>query len=169
MAIYNLWNRNPTAVSIRSNPGKEIDMNKVQQILKAKGNQVWTISKGSTVLDSLELMAEKRIGSLVITEKDQVIGIFTERDFARKVGTDNKKPVETCIDEVMTRNLITVHPNQTVKECMVLMTDNHIRHLPVMDEGQLVGMISIGDVVKDMIEELEFHVKQLTSYITGLR
>ena len=144
-------------------------MNKVRQLLKVKGEHVWTISKESTVFDSLKLMAEKRIGSLVVIEEGRVIGIFTERDFARKVGPDPRKSVEICIEEVMTRDLITISPNQTVKECMVLMTDNHIRHLPVMDKGQLVGMISVGDVVKDMIEELEFHVKQLTSYITGLR
>ena len=144
-------------------------MNKVRQLLKAKGEQVWTISKDSTVLESLELMAEKRIGSLLVLEGGQVIGIFTERDYARRVGPDRLRPEETRIEEVMTRELITVDPNQTVNDCMVLMTDNHIRHLPVMDEGRLVGIISVGDVVKDMIEELEFHVEQLKSYITGLR
>ena len=144
-------------------------MNKVRQLLKAKDEQVWTISKDSTVLESLELMAEKRIGSLPVLEGEQVVGIFTERDFARRVGPDRRKPEETRIEEVMTRELITVDPDQTVNECMVLMTDNHIRHLPVMDEGRLVGIISVGDVVKDMIEELEFHVEQLKGYITGLR
>jgi CBS domain-containing protein len=144
-------------------------MNKVQQILKAKGNHVWTISKHSTVFDGLKLMAEKQIGSLMVIEDGKVAGIFTERDYARKVGPNRRKPEETRIEEVMTKELITVDPNQTVNECMVLMTNKHIRHLPVMDEGQLVGMISVGDVVKDIIEELEFHVEQLTSYITGLR
>ena len=144
-------------------------MNTVQQLLKVKGKRVWTISKESTVLDSLERMAEKRIGSLVVVEDDQVIGIFTERDYARMVGPERKNPEDTRIEEVMTRELITIGLNKTVKECMVLMTDNHVRHLPVMDEGQLVGMISIGDVVKDIIEELEFHVEQLKGYISGLR
>ena len=144
-------------------------MNKVRQLLKAKGEQVWTISKDSTVLESLELMAEKRIGSLLVLEGGQVIGIFTERDYARRVGPDRRQPEETRIEEVMTRELITVDPNQTVNDCMMLMTENHIRHLPVMDEGRLVGIISVGDVVKDIIEELEFHVEQLKSYITGLR
>jgi len=144
-------------------------MNQVRQLLKAKGRHVWTISKDSTVLDSLKLMAEKQIGGLVVIEDDQVAGIFTERDYARRVGPARRKPEETRIEEVMTRELITVNPTQTVNECMVLMTDNHIRHLPVLDEGRLVGIISVGDVVKDMIEELEFHVEQLKSYITGLR
>ena len=144
-------------------------MNQVRQLLKAKGRHVWTISKDSTVLDSLKLMAEKQIGGLVVIEDDQVAGIFTERDYARRVGPARRKPEETRIEEVMTRELITVNPTQTVNECMVLMTDNHIRHLPVLDEDRLVGIISVGDVVKDMIEELEFHVEQLKSYITGLR
>jgi CBS domain-containing protein len=144
-------------------------MNKVQQLLKAKGNRVWTTSRGSTVLEVLELMKEKRIGSLLVLDGDKVVGIFTERDYARKVGPSRMKPEETRVEEVMTRDLITVTPNQTVRECMVLMTENHIRHLPVMDKGRLVGIISIGDVVKDVIEELEFLVEQLTKYITGLR
>jgi len=144
-------------------------MNKVRQILKAKGEQVWTISKDSTILDGLKLMAEKQIGSLPVLEGEQVVGIFTERDYARRVGPGRRKPEETRIEEVMTRELITVDPDQTVNDCMMLMTENHIRHLPVMDEGRLVGIISVGDVVKDIIEELEFHVEQLKSYITGLR
>ena len=144
-------------------------MNKVQQILKSKDNHVWTISKHSTVFDGLKLMAEKKIGSLIVIEDGQVVGIFTERDYARKVGPERRNPEDTRIEEVMTRELITIDLNQTVNECMVLMTDNHIRHLPVMDDGRLVGIISAGDVVKDIIEELEFHVEQLKSYITGLR
>jgi CBS domain-containing protein len=144
-------------------------MNKVRQLLKAKGEQIWTISKDSTVLDGLKLMAEKRIGSLPVLDGEQVVGIFTERDYARRVGPDRRKPEETRIEEVMTRELITVDPDQTVNDCLMLMTENHIRHLPVMDESRLVGIISVGDVVKDIIEELEFHVEQLKSYITGLR
>jgi CBS domain-containing protein len=144
-------------------------MNKVRQLLKVKGEHVWTISKESTVLDSLELMAEKRIGALVVMDDGHIVGIFTERDYARKVGPQRRNPEETRIEEVMTRELITIDLNQTVNECMVLMTENYIRHLPVMEDGRLVGIISVGDVVKDIIEELEFHVKQLTSYINGFR
>jgi CBS domain-containing protein len=144
-------------------------MNTVRQLLKQKGEHVWTISKESTVFDGLQLMAEKRIGSLVVTEGSQVIGIFTERDHARRVSPERRNPEETCIEEVMTRELITVGLNQTVNDCMVLMTDNHIRHLPVIDNGRLVGIISVGDVVKDVIEELEFHIEQLTKYINGFR
>jgi CBS domain-containing protein len=141
----------------------------VRRLIEAKGRQVWTISKDSTVFDGLKLMSEKQIGSLVVVEDGRVVGIFTERDYARRVGPDRKEPEETRIEEVMTAELITVGLDQTVNECMVLMTDKHIRHLPVMDEGRLVGIISVGDVVKDMIEELEFHVEQLKGYIMGLR
>jgi len=144
-------------------------MNTVQKLLKIKGKQVWTISKESTVFNGLKLMAQKQIGSLVVIEGSQVVGIFTERDFSQKVGVERKNPDETLIGEVMTRELITVNLNQTVNECMVLMTENYVRHLPVMADGRLVGIISVGDVVKDIIGELEFHVEQLTKYITGLR
>ena len=144
-------------------------MNTVRQLLKAKGSTVWTISKKATVAEALKLMLEKRIGSLVVIEAGKVIGIFTERDYARKVGPEGKDPEKTTIDTVMTTELITVDPDQTVNDCMTLMVENHIRHLPVMNDDQLVGIISVGDVVKDIIEELEFHVEQLTSYIQGFR
>lgn len=144
-------------------------MNSVKQLLKVKGDQVWTIAKEATVLNGLEQMAEKRIGSLVVVENGKPIGIFTERDYARKIGPERRNPEETLIKDVMTKELITVEPSQTINECLVLMTDNHIRHLPVMDGNHLVGLISVGDVVKDIIEELEFHVDQLKNYITGLR
>jgi signal-transduction protein with cAMP-binding, CBS, and nucleotidyltransferase domain len=164
-----LQKRGPITGRILSNLGKELEMNTVRQILKAKSNHVWTISKHSTVFDALKLLAEKKIGSLVVIEDGQVAGIFTERDYARKVGLIHGISEEVCIEEVMTKELVTVDPNKSVRECMVIMTNNRIRHLPVMQEGKLVGMISVGDVVKDIVEELEFHVEQLTSYITGLR
>lgn len=144
-------------------------MNTVHQLLKMKGSQVYQISPGASVLDGLRLMAEKGTGSLLVVEGERVAGIFTERDYARKVGFDGRRPDEVKIEEVMTPNLIIIHPDQTVKDCMQIMTDSKIRHLPVMDQGKLVGIISIGDVVKDMIGELEFHVEQLSKYIAGLR
>jgi CBS domain-containing protein len=144
-------------------------MNKVRQILKNKGSQVWTISKDATVLDALKLLAEKGIGSLVVMDGEKVVGIFSERDHARKGVLIGKLPEVTKIAEVMTRDLITVNPDQSVNECMALMTDRHIRHLPVFEGDQLVGLVSIGDIVKDMIEELEFMVNQLEKYITGVR
>jgi len=144
-------------------------MNKVRRLLKDKGDQVWTISSKSTVLDGLKLMTEKRIGSVLVLDGEKLIGIFTERDYAQKFGPEPRKPETTLIKDVMIRELITVNLDQTVNECMVLMTENHIRHLPVINEGRLVGIISVGDVVKDVIEELEFHVEQLKNYIIGFR
>jgi CBS domain-containing protein len=144
-------------------------MNKVWQILKVKGNQVWTISQDASVLDALKLMAEKEIGSLIVMDDKKVVGIFTERDHARKGALIGKQPQETKIKEVMTKNLVTVHPNQSVNECMAIMTERRIRHLPVFEGENLVGIVSIGDIVKDIIGELQFMVEQLESYITGLR
>lgn len=144
-------------------------MNTVKQILRVKGKSVWKVSKDATVLEALKLMAEKGTGSVVVMNGDKVAGIFTERDFARKVGLYEIKPSEIKVGEVMTSELITIEPNDSVNECMNLMTDKRIRHLPVLENGQLVGIISIGDVVKDVIEELQFMVKQLENYITGLR
>jgi len=144
-------------------------MNKITQILRAKGSRVWKISKDATVLEALQLMAEKQVGSVLIMDRNEVAGIFTERDFARKVGLVDIKPSTVKVGEVMTSKLITISPNNSVNECMELMTEKHIRHLPVLDKDHLVGMVSIGDVVKDMIEELQFMVKQLENYITGFR
>jgi len=144
-------------------------MNKVWQILKVKGSQVWTISKDSTVLEALKLLAEKQVGALVVMDDKQVVGIFSERDYARKGVLIGKQAESTRLKEVMTKDLITVTPEHSVQECMALMTDRRIRHLPVFEGDQLVGLVSIGDIVKDMIEELEFMVSQLEKYITSSR
>lgn len=144
-------------------------MNQVWQILRAKGNDVWTISKDSTVLDALRLLAEKQIGSLVVMDGNMLAGIFSERDFARKVGMTGRPPEAVRVHEVMSENVTTVSPHQSVQDCMELMTERRIRHLPVLEDGQLVGVVSIGDIVKDIIEELQLMVEQLENYITGLR
>lgn len=144
-------------------------MNKVKQILKVKGQNIWTISKNETVLDALRLMAEKQIGSVIVLDEDKVVGIFTERDYARKVGLRDEKPSKILVQEVMTRELITVDPETTVNQCMAIITNNRIRHLPVMEQERVVGMVSIGDVVKDIIEELQFLVQQLENYIQNYR
>jgi len=142
-------------------------MNKVWQILKNKGSKVWTISQNATVLDGLHFLTDKKVGSLMVMDADKVVGIFSMGDLGRKVILIGKQPEKTRIDEVMTKDLITVSPNQSVQECMALMTEQHVRHLPVFDGDQLVGILSIGDIVKDMMGELEFLVDQLTNYITG--
>jgi len=144
-------------------------MNKIGRILKDKGNAVWSIPSNASALDAVTLMTEKRIGAVLVVDDGKLVGIFSERDFAYKIGCNEKEPREIKISEVMTRDPITINPEQSVNDCMTLMTDKHIRHLPVMDQGQLVGVISIGDVVKDVIDELQFMVEQMEKYIMGLR
>jgi len=144
-------------------------MNKVRNILKLKGNSVWSVPSSTTALDAVRLMAEKHIGGVLVVDDGKLVGIFTERDFAYKIGCFEKAPHEIKLSEVMTFNPITVTPENSVNDCMALMTDKHIRHLPVVEDGRLLGVISIGDVVKDLIEELQFLVDQMEKYITGLR
>lgn len=144
-------------------------MNKVIRILKNKGNAVWSIPPDASALDAVTLMAEKRIGAVLVVDDGKLIGIFSERDFTYKIGCYEKAPRDVKISEVMTRDPITISPEQSVNDCMALMTDKHVRHLPVIDQGQLIGVISIGDVVKDLIEELQFMVEQMEKYIMGLR
>ena len=143
-------------------------MNNVRQLLRVKGTEVWTISKNCSVMEALEKMAEKKVGSLMVDDGDNVVGIFTERDHARRVGLLNRKPEAVEIHEVMSPDLITVSPTQSVRECMKIMTESRVRHLPVFEDGKMVGIVSIGDVVRDLIEELEFLVEQLQNYIKGL-
>lgn len=144
-------------------------MNSVRHLLRYKGTEVWTIPYGASVKEALERMAEKGVGSLMVQKDNEVLGIFTERDHARKVGLANRKPEDIPVHEVMTAHLITVHPAQSVRECMAIMTESKIRHLPVFEGDKMIGIISIGDVVRDLIDELEFLVEQMQNYITGLR
>ncbi|MCU0489235.1 MAG: CBS domain-containing protein [Anaerolineales bacterium] len=144
-------------------------MNKVKQILAAKGHQVWRVSKELSVLEALKIMSEKRISSVMVVDGDQITGIFTERDFAQKVGLQDVLPSSIKVGEVMSSELITVEPDTSVNQCMAIMTNSRIRHLPVMENGNLIGIISIGDIVKDVIEELQFMVTQLENYVINFR
>ena len=144
-------------------------MNKVKRLLKVKGDAVWSVPATATALDAVRLMADKKIGAVLVVDDGKLAGIFTERDFAYKIGCFEKAPHEIKVVDVMTPNPITITPGHSVNDCMALMTENHIRHLPVMDDDRLVGVISIGDVVKDLIEELQFMVEQMEKYIMGLR
>lgn len=126
-------------------------MKTVKQLLQSKGRQVWSIAPEAMVYDALKLMAEKEVGALVVLEAGQVAGIISERDYARKVSLQGKSDRTTSVGEIMTAKVIYVYPEQTIEECMALMTDKRIRHLPVIDGGQLIGVISIGDVVKEAI------------------
>ena len=143
-------------------------MKTVAQLLRGKGHEVLSVSPETSVLDALRVMAEKNIGALLVVEGDGLVGIFSERDYARKVVLKGKASKETPVREVMTSPVLYVRPEQTIEDCMALMTDKHVRHLPVLqDERRLVGVISIGDVVKNIIAEQEFMIEQLQNYITG--
>jgi CBS domain-containing protein len=121
------------------------------------------------VLDAIKLMAEKRIGALLVMEDRNIVGIVTERDYARKVVLMGRSSSETPVRDIMTTSVMYVRPNQTNMECMALMTENRLRHLPVIDNGELIGLISIGDLVKDIISEQQFIIDQLEHYIRGER
>jgi CBS domain-containing protein len=142
-------------------------MNIVKQILQTKGDQVWSVTPETSVYDALQLMAEKGIGALVVLDNGDVVGIFSERDYARKVILMGKSSKSTPVSEIMTRRVQCVTPATTVAECMVVMTEKKIRHLPVMEDGKLVGFISIGDVVKSIIAEQEYLIEHLENYIVG--
>lgn len=142
-------------------------MKTVSQLLQNKGSQVWAIGPEALVIEALKLMAEKEVGALVVLETGQVVGIVSERDYARKVALQGKSSLTTPIREIMTEKVVYIRPDQTVADCMALMTNKRIRHLPVMDGDRLVGVISIGDVVKEVISAQEFIIAQLENYITG--
>ncbi|MGZ8557506.1 MAG: CBS domain-containing protein [Chitinophagaceae bacterium] len=142
-------------------------MGSVNAILKTKGNITFTIIPDTMVYNALEIMVEKNVSALLVMENEKLAGIFTERDYARKVILKGKSSKETMIREIMTRELITVSSDTSIDSCMRLMTGKHIRHLPVVDNGQLAGIISIGDVVKYIIEEQKFIIENMEHYITG--
>ena len=142
-------------------------MHTVKELLREKGSQVWTIGPQATVYEALELMATKNIGSLVVLEQGNVAGIFTERDYARKVVLKGRSSRTTSIGELMITDVLYVGPDDSIEDCMALMTDKRLRHLPVMENGKLVGVVSIGDIVKVVISNREFTIRELERYITG--
>jgi CBS domain-containing protein len=145
-------------------------MKTVARILEAKQiKAVYSIAPDARVLDAVKLMAEKRVGALLVMEGKQVTGIITERDYARKVVLLGRSSAETPVRDIMSAPVMYVRSCQTNDECMALMTENRLRHLPVIDDGELVGMISIGDLVKDTISEQQFIIEQLEHYIRGER
>lgn len=140
----------------------------VRQILKRKGYKVWSLDPDTSVLDALRFMADKNIGAVVVIKDNNPVGIFSERDYARKVVLKGKNERDTLIKEVMTRQVIGVELNYGIDACLALMTGKFIRHLPVVDdERKIIGVISIGDVVKELVADQEFIIDQLVNYITG--
>jgi CBS domain-containing protein len=144
-------------------------MTTVKNVLHAKDNNIWSIAPDAIVFDALKIMAEKNIGALLVMQKEKVVGIFSERDYARKIVLKGESSHTTAVKDVMTTGVLSVNPEQSIDECMALMTNKHVRHLPVLENGNLIGLISIGDVVKAIISEHEYTIKQLENYITGSR
>ena len=142
-------------------------MTTVNQMLKRKGHSVWSAALNASVYEALETMAEKHVGALVVLRDGKLASIFSERDYARKIILKEKSSKDTRVHEIMTQKVYYVKLDQTVEDCMALMTEKRIRHLPVVDDDQVVGLISIGDVVKSIISEQKFMIEQLEQYISG--
>jgi len=142
-------------------------MKTVRNILDTKGHEVWCIGPENTVFDALRLMAEKEVGSLMVMDGARVAGLISERDYARKIVLLGRTSPNTLVKEIMTTHVAYTHLEQPIEECMAVMTEKRIRHLPVMEEGKLVGIISIGDLVKAIIADQKFIIEQLERYITG--
>lgn len=139
----------------------------VRQVLEAKGAMTLSLPPSATVYEALEVMAKNDVGSVVVADGDCLLGMFTERDYARKLILQGRSSKDTRVSELMTSNVLTVSPSQTIEDCMAMITDNRVRHLPVVEKGRLVGIISIGDVVKAVIADQQRTIQQLSSYIAG--
>ncbi|NOX88707.1 MAG: CBS domain-containing protein [Calditrichaeota bacterium] len=142
-------------------------MKTMRSILMRKGHQVWTIGAEATALDALKKMAEKNVGALLVTNDDQVLGIVSERDCARKLDVQGRKAESTKVKEIMTKNVLFLDIGNTAEEAMAIMINKRVRHLPVFEDKKLVGIISVGDVVKAVIDQQKFTIEQLENYITG--
>jgi CBS domain-containing protein len=144
-------------------------MTPVRSVLQSKGSEIWSATPEMLVYDALQIMAQKNVGALLVLNEGRLAGIFSERDYARKVVLKGVSSHKITVRDVMTAEVISVTPEQSIEDCMALMTNNHFRHLPVMENNKLVGMISIGDVVKAIISQHEETIKHLENYITGTR
>ena len=142
-------------------------MQTVKELLDTKGHQVWSISPDASVFNAIQLMAEKEIGALLVMQADKPVGIISERDYARKVILKGRSSHDTAVAEIMTTSVLYADPDQRIEECMAVMTEHRIRHLPVLEGESIVGMLSIGDLVKSIIAEQQFMIEQLEHYISG--
>ena len=142
-------------------------MKRVDELLREKGADFWSVVPEATVFKALELMSEKNIGAVLVMEGDHLAGIFSERDYARKVALAGRSSKDIPVQQIMTSKVVCVRPEQSIEECMALMSGKHIRHLPVIEGDRVVGVISVGDVVKALVSEQEFIISQLEHYITG--
>lgn len=141
-------------------------MQTVAEILRDKGSEVWSVSPDDVILEALKIMATKRVGALLVMNEGKLVGILSERDYARKVALEGRSSRESKVSEIMSHKVLCARPNQTVQECMALMSDKRARHLPILDHKKLVGIVSIGDLVKSIIAEQQFEIESLQYYIT---
>jgi CBS domain-containing protein len=142
-------------------------MQTAKDILNGKGREVWSVAPDTSVLDALKVMAEKEVGAVLVLDGDKLLGILSERDYARRVVLAGRSSKDSPVSAVMTTHVVCVAPDRSVEECMALMTDKRLRHLPVLDHKKVVGVVSIGDLVKAAIDDREFTIAQLQSYIAG--
>ena len=142
-------------------------MTTIAQLLNTKGNQVWSVKPEATIFEALEIMSEKEIGALLVMEDGKLTGIFSERDYARKVILKGKSSKETLVEELMTKKVFYIDSQNTINDCMAMMTAKRIRHVPVIEDNQVVGIVTIGDVVNQIISEQEVTINHLENYITG--
>ena len=140
---------------------------KVKDILRVKGTAVVSVSPDTIIFDALSLMSKYNVGAVLVVDNDNLVGVFTERDYARKIILKGRTSLDTNVSEIMSDEVITVHPEESIPECMALMSDKRVRHLPVVQDGQVIGIISIGDVVKFIIEEQEVVIEHFKMYISG--
>jgi CBS domain-containing protein len=141
----------------------------VHHILDQKGHQVWSVHPGDTVYDAIKMMADKDVGALMVHDGSKIVGIVTERDYARNVFLKGRGSPQTLVGEIMGCNVVCVDPDKSIEECMAIMTARRVRHLPVIKDGELSGIVSIGDLVKGIISDREFVIEQLEHYIRGAR
>jgi CBS domain-containing protein len=139
----------------------------VRDLIKTKGNEVWSVSPDTTMIDALNLLAKKDVGALMVTKEGKMVGIVSERDFVRSIAKTGQCLLHSTVERYMTTDISSVTPDATIDQCMQLMTDKHIRHLPVLENDKLVAVISIGDVVRDLISNKELTINQLEDYIQG--
>jgi CBS domain-containing protein len=144
-------------------------MKTVRDILRVKGSKVYSTTPDTTVYEALKQMAENNVGALLVLEEEKIIGLISERDYARKTILKGRFSKETAVKEIMTTNVITVDPEEDLEECMELFTDKHVRHLPVIENEKIIGIVSIGDVVKGVINHKEFTIQEQEKYIKGKR
>ena len=142
-------------------------MTTIAQLLNAKGNQIWSVEPKATIFEALEIMSEKEIGALLVMEDGKLTGIFSERDYARKVILKGKSSKETLVGELMTKKVFYIDSQKTINDCMAMMTAKRIRHVPVIEDNQVMGIVTIGDVVNQIISEQEVTINHLENYITG--